>query len=198
MRYEEILEKAKEIDEVIPTVAEKELKNLANLLSEEEEIKGMLVGGAEHKDKNKGGKCLLVGLNDRIVFVKEDSHLPIPYENIDAVGLSECKFSEDLLISVKDENQAVGFTGDKGKVRNFLEDIKACGVKELPTERVWNQGRLAGGIIATVAGIGFLIASVHGYSIGHPVWMKFAFFAALFLGGGSLVIWTANEPKFKE
>ena len=55
-------------------------------------------------------------------------------------------------------------------------DIKAHGIKELPTERVWNQGRLAGGIIATVAGIGLLIASVYAYSIGHPVWMKFAFF----------------------
>lgn len=35
MRHEEILEKAKDIEEAIPTIAEKELKNLANLLSEE-------------------------------------------------------------------------------------------------------------------------------------------------------------------
>ena len=39
MNYEEILEKAKEFNEVIPTIYNKELKNLANLISEEKEIK---------------------------------------------------------------------------------------------------------------------------------------------------------------
>lgn len=198
MNYEEILEKAKEFDEVIPTIANKELKNLAKMVSEGEVINDMHVGTAEHKDEKKSGKCLLVRLNDRIVFVKADSHLSIPYENIDAVGLAECRMGMDLAISIKDDDQILVFNGDKGKVRNLLEDIKVCGVKELPTERVWNQGRLTGGIIASVVGIGLLIASVYGHSIGHPVWMKHAFFAALFLGGGSLAVLSAKVSKFKE
>ena len=107
MNYEEILEKAKEFNEVIPTIYNKELKNLANLISEEEEIKDMHAGTAERKDEKKSGKCLLVRLNDRLVFVKADSHLPIPYENIDAVGLAECKVGEDLLISTKDDECVV-------------------------------------------------------------------------------------------
>ena len=102
MSYEEILENAKEFDEIIPTIHDKKLKNLANLISEEEEIKDLHVSPVEHKDV---GKCLLAGLNERIGFVKADSHLSIPYENIDAVGLVKCKIGVDLLISTRDDDQ---------------------------------------------------------------------------------------------